>query len=375
MNYSNDQSSRPDYVERIFKEPVQQPEIRDGLWVLSASKIHELSLGLGNPRAILTRGMLEWMGFREDLPFHWGLEHKLLQYSVLSQAVSGIMPKTLGLGTLATTMSDNALYEYLQVEFANGFVIKPTRTFCSSREAVLSSGDFSNLIEAADRARRDYSGTPASEPLIVQQRIETTTEYRVHSLGRRVIPNLTFRTYGPLPPFSDYEREEVNNAVQCWLATMPDVLVSHTLCGWDVARDLSGRLVVFEVNLSGYHRCYQPGFHCSGVFSNESSGELCTAKLIHFARVNYGLTVDYAIIDANDELTISIAEMLHRVGLWNQVLDLGAQLDRLYRDSFFNNFSKLGSLRQLAYLQKLRPSDFQYLEFVNWLHQMTATLR
>jgi hypothetical protein len=241
----------------------------------------------GSGSAVLIRQLFHVFDFDEWRPALWRFEHKLMQALILNHLLPGSVPVTSGLSFQLCGISRSNVREYLSNEFPDGFVIKETLGDSSGDQAgadladsVLPSIESGQL--SVKRAAEEHA-PPGCESLtqeryIVQQRIDIAHEYRVHSLEDRVILNLTSRRYGDGTVVS--ERDAPSAFVQDLLDRLPDGFIGGSLLGWDIAKTRGGAFRVVEVNFSGYHLVYHPGFHCSGYFHDPGSGQGNTARLL-----------------------------------------------------------------------------------------------
>ena len=135
------------------------------------------------------------------------------------------------------------------------------------------------------------------EQWLVQQRIPSEKEYRVHSIEDHVIPDLTFHRFGSgnIPG----ERDAPNAFVERLLRQLPDAIVGGSLLAWDIALTPDGELIVIEVNFSGYHPVFGEGFQCSGYYQDVEWGASIIARLLRFIEHTDGIAIDLDI-DANE---------------------------------------------------------------------------
>jgi hypothetical protein len=231
----------------------------------------------GSTRALLVRQLLRALGFDEHRHLQWRMEHKLIQALVLRSFIPESIPITCGLSALAGRHDSRGLREFLACHFPNGYVIKAALGDSSGE---LHNGNGPELASIGlGPAGQMQPRSLSDERYVVQERIPITTEYRVHSLEEDVIEDLTFRRYsdGSIPG----EREAPNAFVNSLLRRLPDALVGGSLLAWDIALQPSGSFVIIEVNFSGFHRAFKPGFHCSGYFHDQHWGTCDTARLLN----------------------------------------------------------------------------------------------
>jgi hypothetical protein len=249
----------------------------------------------GSTRALLVRQLLRALGFDEYRHLQWRIEHKLIQALVLRSFIPESIPVTCGLNDLALRRDSRGLRQFLASHFPSGYV---TKAALGDSSGEIPNGGGAELASI----KLESAGPPrpcslSDEKYVVQERVPITTEYRVHSLEEDVIEDLTFRRYndGSIPG----ERDAPNAFVNSLLRRLPDALVGGSLLAWDIALQPTGSFAIIEVNFSGFHRAFKPGFHCSGYFHDQHWGACDTARLLnHVARTD-GVEVS-AVPDAPD---------------------------------------------------------------------------
>ena len=264
---------------RIHLAVSEAADLRNGIWG-----------GLG---VIFIRHLYRALGFDEHRMFEWRLEHKLVQALVLDAFAPGSVPVTRGLAALQQAAASPDLRAAIAAEFASGYYLKPALGD--------SSGDCdtpdqtARILAAQENAVLQHASDLTAEAFLVQQRIPIQTEFRVHTLEDRVIEDLTFHRYGKgdIPG----ERDAPNAFVQSVLDRLPDGIVAGAICGWDIARTPESKLLVIEVNFSGFHPVHNRGFQCSGWFHDEQWGALSSARLVRFLEERCGVAV---IIEPDD---------------------------------------------------------------------------
>ncbi|HEY6393528.1 MAG TPA: hypothetical protein VIX89_19755 [Bryobacteraceae bacterium] len=243
-------------------------------------------------RAVLVRQLFNALRLDEHRPFRWRLEHKLVQSIILDAYLPGVAPVTRGLSRLVSEYGVAGLRNKLDELFPNGYFVK--------RALSDSSGDRGNTGDLEEALATLPNSVPsiADEEWIVQERIPIDVEFRVHSLQDGIVEDLTFRRYvrGDIPG----ERGAPNRYVQSLLDRLPAGIIAGTLCGWDVARTPAGKFRIIEVNLTGFHPVYRPGFQVSGFFVNLDWGAKSTAQLMRFVEKRDRLWID-AIVDVDVE--------------------------------------------------------------------------
>jgi len=129
------------------------------------------------------------------------------------------------------------------------------------------------------------------EQFIFQEQVDIAEEYRVHSIEDSVIPGLTYLRH--TPHSTDVRSTgKPESFVQEVLNALPSGMTRDSLCGWDIAIDCNGKPFVIEVNYSGMHSVYRPGFQCSGFFHTRPLAVQCLARLIDFMGSMYGVELE-----------------------------------------------------------------------------------
>jgi hypothetical protein len=96
-----------------------------------------------------------------------------------------------------------------------------------------------------------------------------------------------------------------------------------------VAELAPGEYRVIEVNFSGFHPCFEPGFHCSGFFQDDVWGPLAIARLIRHVERHYGVVVSCA---HDSQMSTVIGRLYIWIARWHQILRV-ADLLRTVEDS------------------------------------------
>lgn len=278
------------------------------------------------PRSLLIRSLCAQLGFDEGRLTALNLEHKLVQALVLRAYCGDAIPATRAIPRELYGITVAEAKSYLDAAYPAGAVfIKRARGYGSAeRKEADARGEFlQTLGVTAPFAATTHAPALHDEVYVVQQRIDIVMEFRVHTIEGAVVPDLTFRRHrtGIAPG----ERALANDYVQRLLDRLPNGLVRGALLAWDVATTPEGRFVVIEVNIAGYHRVFEPGFHCSGFFLGPW-GAPATAKLLAFVEGQYGVTIQVA----NDsEASVETADAFWRVARWQELFRLGSNIDAL----------------------------------------------
>jgi len=177
---------------------------------------------------------------------------------------------------------------WLRDSFPRGFIVK--------RALDHSSGDQHRTCNADDfLSGRDVClelpkfRHPPRERYVVQEHIPIVREYRVHTLGPEIIPNLTFARFGDIK-VSDANR--ANCFLSCVLNSLPSFITSSSCLAWDIA-ETAERFIVVEVNIAGLHVFYDPGFHCSGFFQEPATAPPCIASLMEFVQHRFRIKANW----------------------------------------------------------------------------------
>jgi hypothetical protein len=368
-----------------------------------------------SPGALMVRRVLEHIGCDEDLPFRWKLDHKLVQNLILSEYIPGMLPETTGLVRGSTQAGHMPVATYFKGLWRNGFVIKSSRGSTSERAAVLESGETmletspqaTILLESGDTKREAvplatvlnlYDGTPESELFIIQEKIQTIREFKVHTIGRSVIRTLTFCTFGasPTKPRAE-EQAHVESFVEEALEKLPDGLCDNLLCAWDIGINASRGHYIFEINYAGnYPRCRsgiqcngspyndqldvrsnhplcRPGFQCSGMLQQYHRN---IAYFLAFVSEEYKVTFEFAhTLTPMTSLQASWAVQIKGVKRWARLLRVCNEILELWRDTNLIDPLDNLSLRETIYANRSGLSDRVYMEYVDWLRKLTDEIR
>ncbi|MGC9949061.1 MAG: hypothetical protein ABSF64_22055 [Bryobacteraceae bacterium] len=247
-------------------------------------------------RQLLTRQLMQRLGFDERRLAKWRLEHKLIQALVFDRYAPGSLPVTCGLDRIAWRTGLGNLRVSLRDRFPSGFVVKTGLGDSSGDNCDFRTEAALSWIENGGR------GNPApslltSEEFVVQERVAIRREYRVHTVEDRVIEDLTVRRHhGTVGPG---ERSAPNRRVQSILDMLPAGLTAGAILAWDVAVTEDGSVSVIEINIGGMHTVYNPGFHASGYYHHKHYGCVYTARLLLFIERTYKCSIS-VLADAPD---------------------------------------------------------------------------
>ena len=271
---------------------------------------------------ILVRHLLGLLGFDENRVFNWRFEHKLVQALILRHYYPDSIPATRGFAREFGPLSKVERKQKLRNLGNEGLLIKPSLGYGSSEagtveqsEAALDSLDDS--IELIDHL--------TDEKFIVQRRIAVVREYRVITFEEQVVSGLTFHRFD-FGRVSESERENVDAYVLTVLKRLPNAIVLGSLLAWDVAQDQSGKFFVIEVNVTGFHPVFSPGFHCTGLFSDPACASPMTAKLISFVEKHFNTGI--SICDFHDGA--SEQDLAYqRSGRWKELMAIADSVNKL----------------------------------------------
>jgi hypothetical protein len=325
MEWSVDEISAVDAVLSDLETMKVQREagIRDRVVELSTLAAAGLADECPNPRAQLVRHLCSQMGFTETRLTVLRLEHKLIQALVLMRYCADAIPITCGAMSRIRGVRPSSVRAFLRRHYPPGSVfVKRTLNYGSAernesdaREECLKAIEKGELSESDDGL--------ASEAFVLQERVVIAQEYRVHTVEGVVAADLTYRRYsGGITPA---ERESVNRFTQGVLDRLPDALVSGVVGAWDIASTADGRFRVIELNITGKHLVYVPGFHCSGYFLGRWAAP-AVAKLAVELERRYGVTFALTI---RDEESLALREVFQRFGRWLELQRVARAVERL----------------------------------------------
>lgn len=245
-----------DWTKPKSKQPPPVLQVRG-----TEDPLHE---GLADgPASHLIRSFFAHMGFDENRLFGWRLHHKLVQALVISAFAPQSFPPTRGLVSVMSQEGGGTLRDRVRAWKERGYLFKRTLVTGSGEHGRVDCTRQS-IVEL--EANTELKPVVEHEQFMLQKQVDFTDELRVHSVEDEVVENLTVGRYR-----GDYthtaQRLEVNEFVDSLLKRLPAGLTSGTVLSWDVARASDGRLLVIEVNITGFNPDFRPGFQCSGFFA------------------------------------------------------------------------------------------------------------
>lgn len=305
--------------------------------------------------ALLVRHLYDALGFDPYRILRYRLEHKLVQASLLERYCHGCLPTTYSLSSIYSANPSLSFAELLcSIENA-GFLIKRALGDFSGEE-----GSFDQLPSLRNLTLSNIGlavGTSLSaEAYIVQRRLAIASEYRVHSLEDIVIASLSFRRYGA-EAASKAELVLVNDYVQSILDQLPVALVRDSLYGWDVAVTSDGLPQIVEVNSTGFHTAFRPGFQTSGFFQVPSTGIYALVGLLAHIRQHYSVRI--SVTGAPDAMG-PLALTYFLIALFERILTgpgngESEKEEPLRLKHYAHHSPELGALIWLARLSVERP--------------------
>jgi len=235
--------------------------------------ILSLSGGVG---AFFIRAILNRLNIDEHHVFKWRLENKYMQYLVLNYYCHGCMPETISLSRVANKTNGNQFAKRL---FTKGFFLKATLGHGSARTNSFDrTKDFDKIFQSY-KLKDGFD-----EEWILQQKLNITDEYRIHTFGKDIIYGLTFNLKNS-GSANNYTAEEF---VSDLLRKIPDNLLIGSLIGWDIGLSSSNKYYIIEANFTGYHPIYRRGFQTSGYVEDNTFGPIICAWLNNYLKYRYG---------------------------------------------------------------------------------------
>jgi hypothetical protein len=256
--------------------------------VIRASESSAYAAVADSGRAPFVRHLYAAIGADEHRLFRWRLEHKLVQALVIGHYAPEAVPPARGFASYAAEFRNGDLRRALRrIYRGSGFIIKRALGDCSGDEGRSNVTKEAMAALAAGKVPLRRKVAPCDEQWLVQEMLHIAREYRVHSFDRYVIPDLSFHRYRADANIA----RGTNEFVQSILDRLPEGIVCRSFFAWDIARDLDNRLSMIEVNLTGVHPVFRPGFQTSGHLQHEETGAWATATLIRHAEQCLGINI------------------------------------------------------------------------------------
>ena len=279
--------------------------------VIRASESKPYAPVADSGRAPFVRHLYAAVGADEHRLFRWRLEHKLVQALVLGHYAPEAMLPARGFASFAAELRNGDLRRALRrIYRGSGFIIKSALGDCSGEEGRSNATKQAFAALAARKVPVRRKVAPPDERWLVEEMLHIAHEYRVHSFDRHVIPDLSFHRYRADANIA----RGTNEFVQSILDRLPEGIVSRQFFAWDVARDLYKRRLVIEVNLTGVHRVFRPGFQTSGHLQHEETGAWATATLIRHIERCLGISIVVEADVPEAYMYAGVAEELRRIG-------------------------------------------------------------
>ena len=254
---------------------------------MSPGSVERYERGTSDLRpAAVVRQVLDAAGFDERRIFDYRFDHKVAHYAVMREHTRVPMPRSVGFAELAGDARDpRELAVLLERAFPAGFVIKPSLGAGSGDEKAF---DVSAEVLASFPRIEDSD----LDSYLVQERIAILGEYRVHTVEEEIVDDLILPRHDARP-IEVPIRNRLHAFVRECLDSIPDALVYDTMCGWDVA-DTGEQLIVIEINYTGFHPEWQPGFQTSGFLQEPPDGTRLLGTWLRWMSEHYGLRITTA---------------------------------------------------------------------------------
>jgi hypothetical protein len=345
--------------------------------VFTPSDAHRLGDNLRDGLScLMIRRVIEHLAENENLPFRWMLDHKLILNLILHEFLPALTPLTIGLARAYLDAGSVPLADYLDTLFPSGYVVKSCRGAGSKRQDVLQSAATTLPMISREDVLNAYTGKPESELFLVQAKIVTKREYRIHTIGRSIIPTLTRRTFGPRnEAISVVERMDIEQFTRQAFRFLPDGLCSDLVCGWDIGVDYYYQFHIFEINFSGNHPVFRPGFQCSNYFQSRDQGPLNIAGLLHFVSEMYNVRFEFELTSPVGELETKMFEQIYRVSRWTRLFQVADEVFDLWKDSDTCALVGDTSLQSLIRENRAGNLDRKYVNCLEVLMKITEELR
>jgi len=261
-------------------------------------------------RAPFVRHLYAAIGADEHRLFRWRLEHKLVQAMVLGHyAPEAILPARGFASFAAEHGKKNVRRALRRVYRGSGFIIKAALSDSSGEEGMSNATKAAFAALAAKKVPVRRKVAPPDERWLVEEMLHIAHEYRVHSFDRQIIPDLSFHRYRADANIA----RGTNEFVQSILDRLPEGIVNRQFFAWDVARDLYRRRSVIEVNLTGVHPVFRPGFQTSGHLQHEETGAWATATLIRHVERFLDINIEVEADVDGEYMYEDVARELRRI--------------------------------------------------------------
>lgn len=201
---------------------------------------------------------------------------KLLEAQLLHQHMPGVGPKPLGTIRDYTPSGKGSLADIqqnLRAQHPEGYIIKPRSGPSTGGDIIMHSDDLTQLTGKrktwAERMLQKPEEFIVQEkmPLATEKRIpifgrkyhpgreELPAEWRIHTVGGRIVPKAMSRRYptmSALNPFKTWkEKREIIRQIQPQLEKLPEAYRKEMMMAMDVARTPQGTYRIIETNPGG----------------------------------------------------------------------------------------------------------------------------
>jgi hypothetical protein len=245
-----------------------------------------------NSGTLFVRHLFRALKLDEKRIFTFRFEHKSIQAQVLAHYCPGSVPLQLDFNEVVRNCDPETAYERLTDLHDAGYIIKSALGEASASGKTGPTDRYEAIRAQMPRVVTECdSGNVEHERFLIQRLVQLATEYRVHSIEDSVIPSLTFDRW-EVPATDNVVVAQVNKFVARVISRLPSGLLKDSLYGWDIGVDPVGRCYVLEVNSSGVHPVFRPGFQCSGYFQSRECRICNLARLVSFCEEKYAVEIN-----------------------------------------------------------------------------------
>jgi len=245
--------------------------------------VKNLSGGFG---AMFVRFIYQILNIDEHHIFRWRPENKFIQYLLLNHYSPGCMPHTLALSDMLYEGYTSFQLKKINVLFKTGYFLKATLG-----HATRSNNTFDRTSEFEQLLPFIPEQFVQNEKWILQKKLHFKYEYRVHSFGKEIIPELTFTTEGFSLKNNRSNLDSVERFVFDKLRKLPETIINGTLIGWDVGKTFNNIYYIIEGNFTGFHPQYCRGFQTSGYVDDKDFGAIICVWLNHYFKSRYSVCI------------------------------------------------------------------------------------
>jgi hypothetical protein len=327
----------------------------------------------GRLLSALVMSIADGLTLDQNAPFRYRMDNKLMQAIHLTRFLPDVIPYTEGMAKLARQCSGTNLAIYANNRFGGEVVIKPVFGYASSREVVLSSSQRLSDKAFVDAETCDYTGSPLSEKFIIQSKLDIVREYRIHTLSRVAFRNLAFLHYGGETVIPGEDLEKVCAFAENCLCRLPPVFRDN-LAAWDIAELRDGRFFIIEINYSGMHPTFDPGFHCSGHYQHPLWGAVNIANLLLSLKEQFGVDIEWPEVHGIYPEPEETRQLLYGIQEWYTLCEIAHQIHDLWCQTSRIRPGTTSSMRERIFNNLANPMDRKFQETIDWLKRMTDDL-